>query len=156
MDKKCTPVGFFKSFGNFSGNVDRWHYYYLYMPSIAVIDFGSANTSCNLNEDERHKGVRVFTVHFVTPVSETECIDRWMHLRNTEIDNEEVSRKMDEMFRLAFNEDKVVLEAIQQEESMSYNQQTISLAIDKAPNVYRLRIKRMIENELNKNRQSSY
>jgi len=119
------------------------------MPSIAVIDFGSANTSCNLNEDERHKGVRVFTVHFVTPVSETECIDRWMHLRNIEIDNEEVSRKMDEMFRLAFDEDKVVLEAIQQEESMSYNQQTISLAIDKAPNVYRLRIKRMIENELN-------
>ena len=79
-----------------------------------------------------------------------------MHLRNTEIDNEEVSRKMDEMFRLAFNEDKVALEAIQNEESRPFNQQTISLAIDKAPNVYRLRIRRMIENELNNNRQSSY
>ena len=151
MDKKCTPIVFFKSFGIFSANVDRWNYYYLYMPSIAVIDFGSANTSCNLKEDERHKGIRVFTVHFLTPVPEMECIDRWMHLRNTEIDNEEVSRKMDEMFRLAFNEDKVVLEAIQNEESRPFNQQTISLAIDKAPNVYRLRIRRMIENELNKN-----
>jgi len=95
-------------------------------------------------------------VHFLTPVPETGCIYRWMHLRNTEIDNEEVSRKMDEMFRLAFDEDKVVLEAIQNDESRPFNQQTISLAIEKAPNVYRLRIRRMIENELNKNRQSSY
>ena len=149
--RDAPPVGFFKSFGNFTGNVDRWHYYYLYMPSIAVIDFGSANTSCNLKEEERHKGVRVFTVHFLTPVSETECIDRWMHLRNIQINDEEVSRKMDEMFRLAFDEDKAILEAIQQEESSSSNQQTISLAIDKAPNVYRLRIKRMIENEVNSN-----
>ena len=87
----------------------------------------------------------------MTPVSETECIDRWMHLRNIQIDDEEVSRKMDEMFRLAFDEDKAILEAIQQEESSSSNQQTISLAIDRAPNVYRLRIKRMIENEVNSN-----
>ena len=46
---------------------------------------------------------------------------------------------------------KAILEAIQQEESSLSNQQTISLAIDKAPNVYRLRIKRMIENEVNSN-----
>ena len=150
------PVGFFKPSGNFSGNVDRWHHYYLYMPSIVIIDFGSANTSCNLKEDERHRGVRVFTVYFLTSLSETECIDCWMHLRNIEIDDEEVSGEMDEMFRLAFDEDKVVLEAIQQETLRPSNQQTISLAMDKAPNVYRLRIKRMIENELNKHRQRSY
>ena len=89
-------------------------------------------------------------------MSETECIDRWMHLRNIQIDNEEVSRKMDEMFRLAFDEDKAILESIQQEETSSPNQQTISLAIDKAPNVYRLRIKRMIENEVNSNTEYSY
>ena len=149
--RNAPPVGFFQSFGNFSGNVDRWHYYYLYMPSIAVIDFGSADTSCKLKEDERHKGVRVFTIHFLTPVSETECIDRWMHLRNIQIEDDDVSQKMDEMFRIAFEEDKVVLEAIQQEELRSTGEQSITLAIDKAPNVYRLRIRRLIENELNKN-----
>ena len=145
------PIVFFKSFGNFYGNVDRWHYYYLYMPSIAVIDFGSADTSCKLKEDERHKGVRVFTIHFLTPVSETECIDRWMPLRNIQIEDDDVSQKMDEMFRIAFEEDKVILEAIQQEELRSTGEQSIKLAIDKAPNVYRLRIRRLIENELNKN-----
>ena len=149
--RNAPPIGFFKSLGNFSGNVDRWHYYYLYMPSIAVIDFGSADTSCKLKEDERHKGVRIFTIHFLTPVSETECIDRWMHLRNIQIEDDDVSQKMDEMFRIAFEEDKVILEAIQQEELRSTGEQSIKLAIDKAPNVYRLRIRRLIENELNKN-----
>ncbi len=95
-------------------------------------------------------------MYFLTSLSETECIDCWMHLRNIEIDDEEVSGEMDEMFRLAFDEDKAVLEAMQQENLRPSNQQTISLAMDKAPNVYRLRIKRMIENELNKHRQRSY
>ena len=108
-------------------------------------------TSYKLKEDERHKGVRVFTIHFLTPVSETECIDRWMHLRNIQIEDDDVSQKMDEMFRIAFEEDKVILEAIQQEELRSTGEQAIKLAIDKAPNVYRLRIRRLIENELNKN-----
>ena len=119
--------------------------------TIAVFHLASANTTSNLIQDEALNGVRVFTIHFLTPVSDTECIDRWMHLRNIQIHDEEVSRKMDEMFRLAFDEDKAILEAIQREESRSSNQQTISLAIDKAPNVYRLRIKRMIENEVDKN-----
>ena len=74
-----------------------------------------------------------------------------MHLRNIQIEDDDVSQKMDEMFRIAFEEDKVVLEAIQQEELRSTGEQSIKLAIDKAPNVYRLRIRRLIENELNKN-----
>ena len=73
-----------------------------------------------------------------------------MHLRNIQIEDDDVSQKMDEMFRIAFEEDKVVLEAIQQEELRSTGEQSIKLAIDKAPNVYRLRIRRLIENELNK------
>ena len=64
--RNAPPVGFFQSFGNFSGNVDRWHYYYLYMPSIAVIDFGSASSDLKIKEEERHKGVRVFAIHLLS------------------------------------------------------------------------------------------
>ena len=42
--RDAEPIGFFKAFGGFTGNVDRWHYYYLYTPCTAVIDFGSANS----------------------------------------------------------------------------------------------------------------
>ena len=57
--RNAPPVGFFQKFGSFSGNVDRWHYYYLHLPSTAVIDFGSAASDLQLKEDERHKGVRI-------------------------------------------------------------------------------------------------
>lgn len=141
--RDAPPVGFFQSFGGFSGNVDRWHYYYLHMPSIAVIDFGSAEITLSLKEEERHKGVRVFAIHFLTPVSETECIDRWMHIRNIEIEDDKVGYSMDKMFRVAFDEDKQILEAIQHEELRKDAQNPVRLAIDKAPNIYRLRVKRL-------------
>ena len=144
--RNAPPVGFFQSFGNFSGNVDRWHYYYLHIPSIAVIDFGSASSDLKIKEEERHKGVRVFAIHLLTPVSETECIDRWMHLRNIQTEDDEVGASMDAMFRIAFDEDKEILEAIQEEELSPSSRKPVRLAIDKAPNVYRLRIKKMAAN----------
>jgi phenylpropionate dioxygenase-like ring-hydroxylating dioxygenase large terminal subunit len=145
--RDAPPVGFFQTFGNFSGNVDRWHYYYLYMPSIAVIDFGSAPSELRIGENERHKGVRVFAIHLLTPVSKTECIDRWMHLRNIQIDDKKIGSSMDKMFRVAFAEDKEILESIQEEELYSRERKPVHLAIDKAPNVYRLRIKKLAKEE---------
>ena len=51
--RDAAPVGFFQDFGGFKGHVDHWHYYSLHLPSTAVIDFGSADTSLNLAEDDR-------------------------------------------------------------------------------------------------------
>ena len=47
---------------------------------------------------------------------------------------------------LAFDEDKEILEAIQEEELSPSSRKPVRLAIDKAPNVYRLRIKKMAAN----------
>ena len=65
-----------------------------------------------------------------------------MHLRNIQTEDDEVGASMDAMFRIAFDEDKEILEAIQ-EELNSSSRKPVRLAIDKAPNVYRLRIKKM-------------
>ena len=108
------PIGFFQKFGGFTGNVDRWHYYHLHLPSIAVIDFGSVDTKLNLPEEDRDEGVRIFALHFVTPVTEDYTIDHWMHLRNRAQGDADASAQMDAMFRAAFNEDKKILEAIHQ------------------------------------------
>jgi len=143
------PIGFFKNFGNFKGNVDRWHYYHLHLPSIAVIDFGSAATQDNLAEDERDKGVRLFAIHFLTPVTEDYTIDRWMHLRNTAINDDSVSQTLDQLFRTAFAEDKAILEAIQEEENRPQTRRPVRIAIDKGPLVYRKRIEDLIEKEEN-------
>ncbi|TYC63069.1 aromatic ring-hydroxylating dioxygenase subunit alpha [Stappia sp. BW2] len=141
------PIGFFKTFGRFTENVDRWHYYYLHTPCTAVIDFGCAPAKDNIAEEDRNDGNRIFALHFITPVTESYSIDRWMHIRNTAIDDETASESMDAMFRIAFQEDKDVLEAIQREEDRPSKRRPIRIAIDKGPMVYRKRINEMIERE---------
>lgn len=141
------PIGFFKNFGNFKGNVDRWHYYYLHLPCTAVIDFGSSEAEAKLAEEDRNNGVRIFALHFMTPVNSTYTIDRWMHLRNTAVGDNSASEQMDKMFKIAFNEDKEILEAVQEEESRPQKRRPIRIAIDKGPNVYRKRIRDLVEAE---------
>ncbi|MBX2838648.1 MAG: aromatic ring-hydroxylating dioxygenase subunit alpha [Gammaproteobacteria bacterium] len=145
--RDAPPVGFFQKFGGFKGNVDRWHYYYLHLPSIAVIDFGSADAKLNLPEEQRNRGVRIFALHFLTPVNEHYTIDRWLHIRNTAIDDKTATEQMDAMFRIAFNEDKEILEAIDQQERLPQTRKPIRLAIDKGPTVYRRRIRDRAEQE---------
>ncbi len=145
--RNAPPVGFFQKFGGFDGNVDRWHYYYLHMPSTAVIDFGSVDAGLNLPEEDRDQGVRIFALHFVTPVTDDYTIDHWMHLRNTAVGDESASEQMDAMFRIAFAEDKEVLEAIEIEEKRPQKRKPIRIAIDKGPNVYRKRIRDLVDAE---------
>lgn len=145
--RNAAPVGFFQKFGNFTGNVDRWHYYHLHLPSTAVIDFGSVEAGATVSDDDRTQGVRIFALHFVTPVTEDYTIDHWMHLRNTAVDEPGVSEQLDAMFRIAFAEDKEILEAIDAEEKRPQRRKPIRIAIDKGPNVYRKRIRDLIEAE---------
>lgn len=145
--RNAPPVGFFQAFGGFNGNVDRWHYYDLHLPSIAVIDFGSVDTSESCPEEERSRGVRVFALHFVTPVNENETIDHWMHLRNIAIGDDAASEKMDTLLAQAFQEDKDILEAIHVAEQRPQSRKPVRIAIDKGPTVYRKRVRELIEAE---------
>ena len=117
------------------------------MPCTAVIDFGSADVAAALEESERDKGVRIFALHFLTPVNEHYTIDRWMHLRNAAVGDEQASEQMDAMFRIAFDEDKQILEAIDESERRPQTRKPIRLAIDKGPTVYRRRMQEQIDRE---------
>ncbi|OED40016.1 vanillate O-demethylase oxygenase [Chromatiales bacterium (ex Bugula neritina AB1)] len=146
--RDAPPVGFFKELGGFDGHVDRWHYYYLHLPSTAVIDFGSADAALEIAEEDREQGMRIFALHFLTPVNATHTIDRWMHIRNRAIDDNSIGDRMNALFRIAFDEDKVILEAIQEQETRlaaaeKPTQKPLRLAIDKGPNEYRKRIERL-------------
>ena len=146
--RDAPPVGFFKQFGGFEGHVDRWHYYYLYLPSIAVIDFGSGAVDDKLDEDSRDQGVRIFALHFLTPVNAHYTIDRWMHIRNRVVEDESAGGRMDELFRVAFAEDKEILEAIEEEEKKVADHRPLRIAIDKGSNLYRKSIDRLIASEV--------
>ncbi|MBT6274403.1 MAG: aromatic ring-hydroxylating dioxygenase subunit alpha [Chromatiales bacterium] len=145
--RDAPPIGFFKAFGNFSANVDRWHYYYFHAPNIAVIDFGSIDTAVNAGEAEREHGIRLFALHFLTPVSETQTIDHWMHVRNVGVTDPDMGERMNEQFRVAFAEDKVVLEAIQRREDKPRTRPPVPLAIDKGTLLMKRLVSELVERE---------
>ncbi len=130
------PIPLFRDFGNFTGNVDRWHYYYYHAPQIAVIDFGSADTGA-VDVDSRDQGLRMFACHFLTPVTATTSLDHWLHVRNFRTDDADLDEALNAQFRIAFAEDKAILEAIQIEEAHPATERRVTLDIDAGP--YRMR-----------------
>ncbi len=144
MDSPAIPL--FQKFGKFTGHVDRWHYYHYHAPSIAVIDFGSAPTGTGAPEGRRDNGIQIHACHFITPVDETSCIDHWLYVKNFPTDAL-TTKAMSDQFRVAFNEDKVILEAIQRNEELPNRRRPIRLAIDASPMQMRRMVDQMIEAE---------
>jgi phenylpropionate dioxygenase-like ring-hydroxylating dioxygenase large terminal subunit len=144
IDSPAIPL--FQKFGKFTGNVDRWHYYHFHAPSIAVIDFGSAPTGTGAPDGRRDNSIQIFACHFITPVDATSCIDHWLFVKNFQSD-EATTENMKEQFRIAFNEDKDILEAIQKNETSDPQRRSLRLAIDASPVNMRRMIDRMIQAE---------
>jgi vanillate O-demethylase monooxygenase subunit len=70
-----------------------------------------------------------------------------MPLRNTAVGDDIASEQMDSMFQVAFCEDKEILEAVHEQEKRLQKRRPIRIAIDKAPSVYRKRIRDLIAAE---------
>ena len=138
------PIPIFAKYGNFAGNVDRWHYYDYKAPCSAIIDFGSAEAGATLDRDERTQGMRIFACHFLTPVDEHHCIDHWMHVRNFALGDRDVDERLHADFRIAFDEDKTILERIEANEQSHPGFRRVHLAIDAAPRHMRLAVSRLI------------
>ena len=141
------PVPFFQTFGNFEGKVDRWQYYHLYAPSTAIIDFGSADAGTGAPEGNRDDCIQVYSCHFLTPVDERTTIDYWLHVRNFDAGDPSVGERISDAFRVAFAEDKIVLQAIQKEEERLPDRRSVRIAIDAGANRLHKLIREMIDRE---------
>lgn len=144
LDSPAIPL--FRKFGNFSGNVDRWHYYHYTPPSTAIIDFGSAPTGTGAPDGNRENALQIFACHFIAPVDTENCIDYWLFVKNFPTD-EATTQSMIENFRVAFDEDKLILEAIHRNEKEPRDTRRIHIAIDASPVRMRRAIERLIEEE---------
>jgi phenylpropionate dioxygenase-like ring-hydroxylating dioxygenase large terminal subunit len=137
------PIPLFAKYGNFPGNVDRWHYYHYLAPSIAVIDFGTADVAAGAPNGNRDDCMQIFACHFMTPVDEHTSIDHWLHVKNFPAD-EATNKRLSDDFRVAFAEDKAVLEAIELNEQAYVGRRKARIAIDVAPTKMRRLLDRMI------------
>jgi len=142
--RDAAPIPLFAKYGNFKGHVDRWHYYHYTAPCSAIIDFGSADAGAISDPGARDQGMRIFACHFITPVDEHVCIDHWLHVRNFAQDSAEVDARLHADFRIAFNEDKEILERIEANEKARPDIKRIRLGIDAAPQ----RMRRIVESML--------
>lgn len=144
LDSPIIPI--FKGLKPYHGNVDRWHYYHYYCPSIAIIDFGTAPTGTGAPEGDRSECIQMFACHFITPVDSETCIQHWLLVKNMPSDPE-IDQRLKDGLRIAFNEDKVVLEAIQRNEKRFTEVRPVRLAIDASSMKMRKMVSEMIELE---------
>ena len=83
----------------------------------------------------------------MTPETETSCYDYWLHVRNFGTDDPAVGEGISEQFRVAFAEDKVVLEDIQREEDRYEGGPRVGLDLDASAALFRHKINQRIRVE---------
>jgi vanillate O-demethylase monooxygenase subunit len=105
-------------------------YYWWYAPSINVVDFGAHPPGTGESEAARQSGLRMYSNHFLTPETPTSTHYFWCQLRNFAADDDAVSREITEQFITAFDEDKAILEAIQQAAADPVIDKPVHLALD--------------------------
>ena len=143
LDAPAIPL--FREFCGYGEHTDRWHYYHYHAPSIAIIDFGTARTGSGAPEGRRDDCAQIYSCHFITPVDESHCVDRWLFVNNFPTDAAK-AEAMRVALRGAFDEDKFILEAIQRNQERT-GRRPMKLSIDASPVLMRRMIERRIQAE---------
>lgn len=141
------PVPIMKTYGDFKGNIDRWQYYHLHLPSNSYVDFGAVDTGSDFTEADKERGFRSFTYNLLTPETDGTTHYFWLHLRNYGVGDTEVDSDIARLYAATFEEDRDILAAIQEQQDETGVREYCKLAIDSAPSRVRGMMQRLIEAE---------
>ena len=141
------PTGFVAAFGDYKDKVDMWQRYLMYTPSVSIIDFGATAAGTGSWKEGGEGRIQVYSCHFLTPINETRTIDRWLHVRNFRVEDPSVGESISEQFRIAFGEDKEILEAVQCEEIRNNGRKRVGLELDASAGLFRSKIDRILRAE---------
>ena len=134
----------------FSGKVDRLQYYEAVLPSIAInmgtyTRAGFGGDSSSLPADS----YRMRSYHFITPIDAHSTRYHWFQHYNTNTRDETVRHKLNEGARGAFEEDRVVLEAV--DKGMSEKRRdNLDLQLDSGSRKFRKKLNTLIKAEKEK------
>lgn len=134
---------FHQSVGRFPGNVDAWHCFRWHLPAVMSLDSGSAPTGTGA-KDKPH-GTREGAIEFhhiaaLTPQDDDHTHYFWIHWRNFEVDNPDMTDIVHRNIMAAFAEDQAMVEA--QHKAVRRGSQTVPKAIlaDKALTIVRQQV----------------
>ena len=143
------PSPYYKDLVKFEGNCDRKQHYEMCIPGIALNKsvYTPPGTG-GPNEPEVDKTYVNISYNFMTPVDERNTMYIWFQHRNTDPEDKSISEKMNAGARVAFLEDKDILEAVQigMEDMDTPN---IDLGLDAGAKLFRLKLQRLINEEQN-------
>jgi vanillate O-demethylase monooxygenase subunit len=141
------PAPFYEPYLVFTGNTDRKQQYEVRYPSNALIKAffcpaGTGGEGRPLHPDT----FLMDSYNFLTPIDEGRTRYFWFQQRNVAPNDENVSRRFAASVRSAFEEDKVILAAVQRgmDEMRTPN---INLRSDTGGTRFRRRLAQMIEAE---------
>jgi phenylpropionate dioxygenase-like ring-hydroxylating dioxygenase large terminal subunit len=132
-------------FIQFRGLCDRLQHYEVRYPSHALIKAVFVPSGAGGPDAERHDSAFIMdSYNFLTPIDAEHTQYYWFQMRNTLPDDAEASRLMSESVRGAFEEDRVLLNAIQQSFAQTRTPH-IDIAIDSAALRFRRRLRQLID-----------
>ncbi|HEY9532085.1 MAG TPA: Rieske 2Fe-2S domain-containing protein [Burkholderiales bacterium] len=160
------PAPFFQRFGKFTGKVHRWQVYRVIPPSLCIIDTGSVESRgddgsvldlaessltdyVKLRDGDDRKLLAIRGFDFLTPETETSTHYFWFLIRNFGLGDRYLERQVIDATTMAFAEDVVVAEGIQQRVNGGTLPRQVNLRIDAGSTQVRRMLDKMIaaENE---------
>ena len=141
------PPPYYAPLVKFEGNADRLQHYEVRFPSIAINKsvFSPAGTG-GPDKPYRDDTYVMISYNLMTPIDENNTRYHWLQQRNTAPDDEEVTASIAAGARMAFNEDKEILEAVHQG-MLEKTTPVIDLALDGASLRFRRKLDKMIAAE---------
>src|SRR5690606_23944577 len=104
------PPPLFQRVRNFTGNIDRWQLIRFQAPAHISIDARGYPAG----SDDLSRGMRWFSLNSITPIDDNNSMYYWTITRCFDLDDEDLSKLINEKILATFLEDVEVLEAQQQ------------------------------------------
>lgn len=138
------PPPFYAPLVEFEGNADRLQHYEVRYPSIAINK--SVYSPAGMGGPDKPYQDNTYVMisyNFMTPIDENNTRYHWLQQRNTAPDDEQITASISDGARMAFNEDKEILEAVHKgmAEKKSPN---LDLSLDAGSLRFRRKLEKMI------------
>ncbi|GGX04315.1 (2Fe-2S)-binding protein [Pigmentiphaga litoralis] len=137
--------------GHFAGLTDRCQRYIFYPPCVSRVDVVTMDAGQQHTESNMDRGLRAYSYKFLTPESDQSTHFFWMHVRNFGVGDAALEARLVAAMSTTFEEDNVVVSAIQREQDATGKRQHTWLAIDTGPTRARRKIEQLAEAELGAN-----
>ena len=142
------PSPYYKDLLTFEGTGDRKQHYEMFIPGIALnMSIYTPPGTGGPSKPPVEKTYVNISYNFMTPIDEQSTQYIWFPASNTDPQAKEISEKMNAGAKMAFLEDKVILEAVQKGMSEMPTPH-IDLGLDAGAKLFRVKLQKLIDQEM--------